>query len=933
MHLRKGTYPVDPVSNGEPVERLTRGDRSLSSTFPAWSVRGIWLAFLLIALTSIAYLPALKNGYIWDDDSHLTANPCVVGPLGVKEIWTSRAARICPLVQTTFWVEHRFWGLAPFPYHLVNILVHAAAAAVLWAVLRSLRVRGAWLGAALWALHPVQVETAAWITELKNTQSCLFYLLATLFFIKSADLETSESLSRRRVFYALSLLCGAAAMASKTATVILPLVLALVVWWLDRAWKWPRLLKIIPFLFFSAAASLLSLWTQHLEGANETEFALGKLERLVIAGKVVWFYLAKLIWPHPLIFIYPRWQIDPTRLVQWFPSAAVLVLLLVFWRYRHGRLRPLFFAFVYFIAALLPVLGLLSHYFLRFSFVGDHFQYLASIGPLALAAAGITSAFGRLKSGARVFEPAFCAVLLALLGTLTWRQCANYRDSETLWRASLAQNPRCWMAQNNLGGLLGQTSRLDEAMTHLRLALEIRPDYAEAENNLANALNRAGRPAEALAHYERALQLKPNYPTFCSNLGSVLLQLKRPNESLTYLEKAVQGASKDANAQSNLANTLLELGRVDEAIHHYRLVAQLRAHDSATDRAAADYNLANPLVRKGQIDEAFALYRQAIALDPHLVDARKNLANALLQNGSVEEAVTLLRSVVDLVPKSKSAERAESEYNLGNALLRDGQTDKAIDCFREALALRPNYAEACNNLGGALIQKGSVEEAIPYLQKVIELRSNRGAIPLSKAYCNLGDALIRLGRIDEAMVQLENALDVRPDSAEAHFEMGNALSSRNQIDDAIAHYNKALEIQPDYADACNNLGSAFLAKRRFGEAIESFQKALTLSPQSLPALNNLALQLATCPDKARRDGPRALEFAQKTAQISAGKDPFVLHILAAAYAQNGQFLEAGETAQKALSLTDPTRDSNLTKILNHAIALYRSHLPYDQDPK
>ena len=494
-------------------------------------------------------------------------------------------------------------------------------------------------------------------------------------------------------------------MASKSATVILPFVLLLVLWWLDRAWKWRRAIKVIPFLFFSAAASLLSIWTQHLEGANETEFALGKLERLVIAGKVVWFYLAKLIWPHPLIFIYPRWQIDPTRVIDWFPSAAVCVLLFVLWRYRDGRLRPFFFAFVYFIAALFPVLGLLSHYFLRFSFVGDHFQYLAGIGPLALAAAGITSAFRFVRPSARILQPAFCAALLALLGTLTWRQCANYADSETLWRATLAENPRSWMAQNNLGGLLGQTNRLDEAMTHFRLALEIRPDYAEAENNLGNTLNRMGRPAEAVPHYEKALRLKPNYPTFCSNLGFVLLQLKRPNESLTYLEKAVRGAPKDADAQNNLGNTLLELGRVDDAIIHYRLVVRLRAHDSANDRASADYNLANALVRKGQSDEAIAIFREAIALDPHLVDARKNLATALLKNGSVEEATTLLRSVVDLLPDGKPTERAESEFNLGNALLQAGQTEEAIDSFRKALALRPNYAEACNNLAGALIQK------------------------------------------------------------------------------------------------------------------------------------------------------------------------------------------------------------------------------------
>jgi hypothetical protein len=346
------------------------------------SRRTWWLgAAALSACVLLVYLPVLHAGFIWDDDKHLTQNPCIVGPTGFAGIWTSAEATYYPLVLTTFWIQHALWGLAPLPYHLVNVLVHAACGVLLWMVLARLSVPGAWLGAALWALHPVQVESVAWVTELKNTQSCVFFLLAVLYFLKW--------LEGRRT-YALALLFAAAAILSKSSTVMLPVVLALCWWWEERRWRWRNVVSLAPFFLISAVASAWTIWEQKFHsGALGEDWALSFPQRLIVAGRVVWFYLAKLAWPHPLIFIYPRWQVDAAQAAGYLPLLAAIGTMGALWWRRDGRARPAFFAVAYFAVSLFPVLGFFNVYYFRFSYVGDHLQYLASIGPMALAGACI----------------------------------------------------------------------------------------------------------------------------------------------------------------------------------------------------------------------------------------------------------------------------------------------------------------------------------------------------------------------------------------------------------------------------------------------------------------------------------------------------------------------------------------------------------------
>jgi protein O-mannosyl-transferase len=574
----------------------------------------------IAAITVIAYLPAWNGGFIWDDDQHLTQNPCIVGPLGLKDIWTSRAARICPLVQTTFWVEHALWGLNPFLYHIVNVLVHAACAVVLWRVLLNLHIRGAWLGAALWALHPVQVETAAWITELKNTQSCLFYLLAILFFVKSETAQELKDSSGTRWSYALSLLCAALAMTSKSSTVILPFVLGLSPWWIDGRWEWRKLTKLTPFFLMSVAASLLSIWTQNLEGANQSEYVRGWLERIAVAGKVVWFYLGKLAWPHPLIFIYPRWEIDVSRATSYLPTAAVGVVLFVCWWNRRGRLRPVFLAFAYFLAALLPVLGLIDHYFLRYSFVGDHFQYLASIGPLAVAGAGITTALGLLEKARRFLEPVFCGALLLLLGFLTWHQCAMYANSETLWRMTIERNPGCEACYNNLGDSLLRRGQVDEAIADYQKASEMSPRDSRPQSNLGFAFLQKGQVNEAIIHSQKALEIEPDGSEAHHILGDAYLAKGDFVQAIASYQEALRVKPNDATAHDNLGISFAAIGKISEAIEQFG--EALRVDSNC---AEAHYNLGYLLVELGHQKEAVGHLAEAVRLKPDYTQAKEQL--------------------------------------------------------------------------------------------------------------------------------------------------------------------------------------------------------------------------------------------------------------------------------------------------------------------
>ncbi len=544
--------------------------RGLVEFLPS-SWRHAWLfGLFLVAITLIAYGPAWRAGFIWDDDAYLTQNPLLTAPDGLRRIWFSldSPSQFFPLTYTTFYVERALWGLNPAGYHLVNLLLHAANALLVWRVLARLRVPGAWLAAAIFALHPVQVESAAWITERKNVLMGFFFLLTLWGWVRFID----EKNGRRWRYYILALVFYALALLAKTTACTLPAALLLILWLEKTPVNWRRLAQVAPFVAMGIGMGLVTVWWErHHQGTQGKLFEIGLVERALIASRAVWFYAGKLLWPANLTFSYPRWTIsasDP-RAYGWVLATAALGV--VIWRARRRAGRSVEVAAAFFVATLSPLLGFVMVYTFAYSFVADHYQYLACIGPIALAAAGMEMGLGRVAWGKPFLQPVLCAALLMALGALTWRQCGMYANVETLWQATLARNPDSWLAHNNLGTALRQRGRVDEAITHYQEALQIMPDNESVHFNLARASYQKGKVDQAIAQFQLALQIEPADMEAQNNLAWLLATC--PQASLRNGDKAVQLArqanelagGKNPVILGTLAAAFAETGRFPEA--------------------------------------------------------------------------------------------------------------------------------------------------------------------------------------------------------------------------------------------------------------------------------------------------------------------------------------------------------------------------------
>ena len=579
-----------------------------------------WLfgAGLLVAVV-LVYQPAWNGGFLWDDAAHLT-RPELRSWGGLRRIWFDPGAtqQHYPLVHSAFWVQHRLWGEGPVGYHLVNIVLHAAVALLAASTLRRLSVPGAWLAAAIFALHPVHVESVAWISELKNTLSAALYLGAALAWLRFEE-------KRELGPYALALGLFVLALCSKTVTATLPAALLLAGWWRRGRLSWREDVRpLLPFFVLGAAAGLFTAWVERrLVGAEGAPFELSVLERALIAGRASWFYLGKLVWPANLTFIYPRWHVDRAVWWQYLYPAAALLALATLWAVRKRWRGPLSGA-LFFVGTLVPALGFVNVYPFLFSFVADHFQYLASLGAIALAAALATRLAERGRSLNRLAGHALCTAAVVALAVLTWKQAHLYADAETLYRATIRANPGCWMAYNNLGGALIARGRTGEARALIERALELRPDYPEAHNNLGLVLAGEGRAAEAIAHYRAALRLDPTYAEAHNNLGFVLASRGEVDAAIAHYRTALENGFEAAGVHYNLAMALLGRGQSRAAAAHLQRTLELQP-----DHVQAHNNLGILLARGGRLEEAIAQFREALRLEPGSAEVRRNLDIAL----------------------------------------------------------------------------------------------------------------------------------------------------------------------------------------------------------------------------------------------------------------------------------------------------------------
>jgi cytochrome c-type biogenesis protein CcmH/NrfG len=579
----------------------------------SWWKRDWFFCLILAVVTMLAYQPAWHGGLLWDDNFNF-ATPELRSLDGLRRIWfvPRTTLQYYPLLYSSSWLQERFWGDSPTGYHLVNLLLHIGCVVLVLKILRLLRIPGAELATIVFALHPVNVETVAWITERKNTLSGVFALAATLWYLKF-----DESRSRRS--YALAIGLFLLGLLSKTAIVTLPLALLVIFWWKRGAISWRRdVVPLIPFFFLSAAAGLMTCWVEYVNIAYRARtLDFSPVERCLIAGRAFWFQLGKVLWPSNLMFIYPRWEINDRVWWQYLSPLAVLVLLGILWSLRR-RSRGLLAGVLIYIVLLLPTLGFLNQYAFIYSFVTDHWQYLACLGIITPCASGIVLLAGQFKRWKAWLEPGTILLLGGMLFLLTSQQSRMYTDIEMLYRTTIARNPGCWMAYANLGDILYQANRIPEAMDLFNQALRIKP--AVAHYSLGNGLVRTGRTSEAIEEYQQALRIDPDYAEAHNNLGNVFFLTGRTSEAIDEYKQALHINPGNAQAHNNLGNALVQTGRPSEAIDHFKQALRM-----TPGSASAHNNLGAALGQMGQISEAIEQFKAALRINPNYVDARNNL--------------------------------------------------------------------------------------------------------------------------------------------------------------------------------------------------------------------------------------------------------------------------------------------------------------------
>src|SRR6266480_2984652 len=649
-----------------------------------FSPRGRVLIFavVLTGVTILAYRPAWHGGFLWDDDDYIIKNELLTAPDGWQRIWFSldSPSQYFPFTYSTFRIEHALWGLNTTGYHWVNLLLHVGSALLVWAVLARLRVPGAWLAAAIFALHPVQVESVAWITERKNVLMGFFFLLTLLAWIAFVN----ERTRRQWIFYCLALIFYMLALSAKATACTLPAALFLILWLQKKPITMRRVIQVVPFVVLGIGMGLVAVWWERYhQGTNRGVFPfLSPIERILVASRAVWFYLSKIFWPSNLTFIYPRWNISPADLLDYIPLLACIAACVAIYFLRRYVGRSVEVATAFFVATLSPVLGFIMLYTFRYTFVADHYQYLACIGPIALASAGLVNLADVSKtSRTLIFNVALCVV--ALLATLTWRQAAMYGNIETLWRTTLSRNPSCWMAHNNLGIVLFEKGQLDDAIVHYRTTLQMQPNFWDADYNLGTALLGKGHVDEAIFYCDKAVRMQPTDPDAQVALANALLQKRRIDDAIAHYQKAVAIRPDYFLARYGLGQALLERGKLDAAIEHSRAALLIQPNN-----ADCHTILAIALDEEGQSVEAIKHYEKALQISPQSVSALNNLAwllatgsNASLRNGA--RAIQLARQADQL----SGGTNALVLRTFAAAYAEAGQFGKAIESARTAMQL------------------------------------------------------------------------------------------------------------------------------------------------------------------------------------------------------------------------------------------------------
>jgi len=537
------------------------------------------------------YSPAYHGDWLWDDDQLLTANPTVQSGSfqGLAKLWFNPdGADYFPLSYTALWAQWPFFGPNSTGYHVTTILLHITAALLLWALLAKMRIPGAWLSGVLFAIHPICVESVAWVSETKNTLSLPLFLLSCFFWVSQDD-ET-ESAKKLRL-YVWSVIFFLLAMFAKTSVVALPVITLLYAWWKRGRISRQDLLLALPMFAISIVLGIVTIYYQHGRAiGQETILVGGAASRIATAGMAILFYLWKSVWPFDLLPIYPRWEVDPPKAWQFLPWPMILAAAWWIWTNRAGWGRHAAFALGFFLLTIAPVLGFITISYMRITWVADHFLYLPMIGVIALLSAGIMTWFKTTTTAEQRAAMVTGAVMIAVLSYASFRYAHAWANEDALWTHTLKTNHDAWQAHNRLGAKKFARGDVEGAHYHFQNSTRLRPDLGETHNNLGTTLSAKGQLNEAIKEFTEAARVTPHVPAI----------------------------------RVNLANSLAAASRFGEASDQYKILLQAEPNNPALLN-----NLGVTLYKLGKKEEAITEFRKALAIAPNLKDARESLAVAL----------------------------------------------------------------------------------------------------------------------------------------------------------------------------------------------------------------------------------------------------------------------------------------------------------------
>jgi protein O-mannosyl-transferase len=605
-------------------------------------------SILIIGLILLAYWPSIHGGFIMDDDILLTNNATIRAPDGLYRIWfTKEPLDYWPVSNSCLWLQWRLWGMNPTGYHVVNVLLHSANCLLIWLLLKRLAIPGAYFATLLFAFHPVNVESVAWISQLKTILPLFFFLISILCY-----LNVQRAFNR---WYFASIIAFVFAMLGKSSVAIFPLVLLLVVWWQNQRLTMRDVWQVVPFLLIAMVLILINIWIQ-TRGAHITVRTATGAQRLAGAASALWFYLFKAIAPLNLSFVYPQWNIDTSNFLWWLPLAAAITVSAVLCYFCFSAKKPwarcLLFVWLYFGFALLPALGFIDVGYMKYSLVADHYQYIALIGVVTLFAGGGVYLQHRIAQPTNFALNAAGVFLVAALMYLTWQQNHLYADCLTLYQAAEQQNPKSVLVETNLSVALANLDRVSESLSHAQQAVDIDPNFPDARCALGIAFSKSGQTNQAIQEYRKALDLDPTFAKVASNLGAALARKGQLAEALPYLQRAVELNPFYFDARSNFGRALTAAGHLPEALEQLEAAVQLHP-----DYVEGEINMGEIEHGLNHNLEALTHFQLALRIEPNFPEAYVRIALVSAEMNRPADAIAAAQKAIDLA-------RAKDDFEL-----------------------------------------------------------------------------------------------------------------------------------------------------------------------------------------------------------------------------------------------------------------------------